>query len=569
MEVRILPGPLNRGVTGGVPVRAHNPAHVGSNPTPATKSRDGSIGTLSHRVFTLPIGRCANCPIKGLLPCGRVFVLKPQMKYSDIVDYLVSTAGLSLQDAGLSDERVNKKTEAGMAIAMRRYVCGMTGDDGNDFFKVDDDFLYVYNGRYFEVMQEETFLEIIIEVMERCNVGIVYQTSSAKVIKDYCLNRLKGDERCRFESDRRYVCFTNGIFDLVTMKLVPFDVKYKTDIILDFDYIDGLRSPLWDRVLAQTVPDDNMRETLHQYCGCFLAKRSEYKIEYICFVVGEGQNGKSIICKAIVNMLGPNVASSFSPEQLFKSSQAEYHLASVNGKIVNYCDEVSNKDFSGGDFKQFVSGGEFTGRHPYSRRMTKVNKIPLMLCCANKIPPTTDDTEGYFRRFLIILAPNHIDDRDKDPMLEMKLQAPEVKAAIFNWVLEGYKSFIKNDGKIEIANTVREVVEEMKENSNSLRRWISTFGYVAAKPEDKRAPGWKSLKEWVQLYKAYCDDWGETPRSRSAVTEQFKKMNAVSERRSDGMWYYLEVAPIETITDEKKPEEPILPKQDEDADLPF
>ena len=190
-----------------------------------------------------------------------------------------------------------------------------------------------------------------------------------------------------------------------------------------------------------------------------------------------------------------------------------------------------------------------------------------MLCCANKIPPTTDDTEGYFRRFLIILAPNHIDDRDKDPMLEMKLQAPEVKSAIFNWVLEGYRSFIKNEGKIEIANSVKEVVDEMKANSNSLRRWIDTMGYTAAQPEDNMAPGWKSLKEWVQDYKRYCEDWGETPRSRSAVTEQFKKMGAVSQRRKDGVWYYLEVAPVETV--DSKPVVEDIPAADENDSLPF
>ncbi len=487
------------------------------------------------------------------------------MEYGHIIDYLCSTAGPSLEDAGLSDERVNKRTEAGMAKVFRRYICGLDSDSGNDFFKVDEDGqIFVFNGRYYELMLEETMMEIIIEVMERKNVGVVYQTGSAKVIRDYCLNRLRGDERCRFVPDRRYVCFRNGVFDLETMKLNPFDVKYKTDIVLDFDYLEDARSGLWDRVLARTVPDENMRETFHQYCGCFLAKRAEYKIEYICFVVGEGQNGKSIICKAVVNMLGPNVASSYSPEQLFKSSQMEYHLADVNGKIVNYCDEVSNKDFSGGDFKQFVSGGAFTGRHPYSRRPTKVDKIPLMLCCANKIPPTTDDTEGYFRRFLIILAPNHIDDRDKDPMLEMKLQAPEVKSAIFNWVLEGYRTFIANDGKIDIAGSVKEVVEEMKANSNSLRRWIDTFGYVAAEPKSASDPGWKSLKEWVQEYIRYCQDWGETPRSRSAVTEQFKKMGAASKRRSDGIWYYLGTKPVpqdaEDVTGGDMPD---------DGDLPF
>ncbi len=487
------------------------------------------------------------------------------MKYADIVEYLVNTAGPTIENAGLSDERVNKKTEAGICKAFRRYVCGIEGDEGNDFFKVDEDgMLYVFNGRYFEVMIEEALLEIIIEVMERTNVGIVYQTGSAKIVKDYCMNRLKGDERCRFVANRRYVCFKNGIYDLSQMKLVPFDVKYKTDIVLDFDYQEGLRSALWDKVLGMTISDEAMRDTFQQYCGCFLADRKEYKIEYITFVVGEGQNGKSIICKAVVNTLGPAVASSYNPEQLFKSSQRDYHLANVNGKIVNYCDEVSNKDFSGGDFKQFVSGAEFIGRHPYSQRPTKVDKIPLMLCCANAIPPTTDDTEGYFRRFLIIMAPNHIDDRDKDPMLEMKLQAPEVKAAIFNWMLEGYRKFIANGGKIDISASVKEVVDEMKRNANSLRRWIDSMGYYADEPTRDYGEGWKSLKEWMGEYIRYCNDWNETPRNKKAFTEILKKMGFACKRRSDGYWYYL---PKKDVIEDEKPE--VESVDIDDNDLPF
>lgn len=484
------------------------------------------------------------------------------MKYQHIIDYLVATAGPAIEDAGLSDERVNKRTEAGLCKSFRTYICGQE----YDYFKVDEDgMLYVFNGQYYEVMLEETLLEIIIEVMEKMNVGIVYQTGSAKIVRDYCLNRLKGDERCQFVADRRYVCFKNGVLDLMDLRLKDFDVKYKTDIVLDFDYKEGLRSALWDKVLGMTISDDAMRTTFQQYCGCFLADRKEYKIEYITFVVGEGQNGKSIICKAVVNTLGPAVASSYSPEQLFKSSQMEYHLADVNGKIVNYCDEVSNKDFSGGDFKQFVSGGAFTGRHPYSKRPTKVDKIPLMLCCANAIPPTTDDTEGYFRRFLIIMAPNHIDDRDKDPMLEMKLQAPEVKAAIFNWMLEGYKAFMANGGKIDISASVKEVVDEMKRNANSLRRWIDAHGYYAGEPTRDYGDGWKSMKEWMSDYIRYCNDWNETPRNKKAFADMLKKMGFACRRRSDGYWYYLPVKDVES--DEKEPDS--VDADTLDDNLPF
>ena len=496
------------------------------------------------------------------------------VRFDYIIDYLCATVGPTIDGLGSLDHSISKLTESTIAMSFRRYICGLDGDEGCDFFKMDeDDQLFVFNGRYYEVVKEETLTEIIVETMQRMNTGLVYQANSSAKIKDFCLNKLKADERCHFEPDRRYVCFKNGVFDCETGKLNDFNVKYKTDIILDFDYVAGVKSALWDKVLAQTVPDENMRETFHQFCGCFLAKRSEYKIEYICFVVGEGQNGKSIICKAVINMLGRGVASSYSPEQLFKGgNQAEYHLADVNGKMVNYCDDVSKKDFSGGDFKAFVSGGEFTGRHPYSRRPTKVTKVPLMLCCANGMPPTTDDTDGYFRRFLIIVAPNTIDERDKDVTLEKKLQADDVKAAIFNWMYEGYKSFVGNGGKIDIASTVKDIVEEMKENSNSLRRWIATMNYYAATPDPDypAAPGWKSLKEWVQEYIRYCQDWGETPRSRSAVTEQFKKMGCASKRRSDGIWYYMEQG-VEKEEKKREDNSGELPKIGPEIDdsLPF
>lgn len=507
---------------------------------------------------------------EALLPDSFLYYNR-DMKYEHIVNYLVETAGESFTDAGLSDQRVNKLTEAGIAEALCRYICGMADDSGNDFFKMDEDGqMYVYNERYFELIPKETLLAIIVEVMKRKNVGIVYRMGSAKLIRDYVMDMLFGDERCRWEPNRHYLVFNNGVLSLDDMKLHPFDVKYKTDIVLDFDYVPGAHSALWDKVLCQTVPDEHSRQTFQQFCGCFLADRTEYKIEYICFVIGEGQNGKSIICKATINIFRPEVASSYNPDQLFKGqgTQVDYRLADVNGKIVNYCDDVSNKDFSGGEFKAFISGGEFTGRHPYSHRPTKVTKVPLMLCCANKMPPTTDDTEGYFRRFLIIVAPNHVDERDKDPMLEMKLKAPEVKSAIFNWILEGYKTFIKNEGKIDIASSVKEVVEEMKENSNSLRRWISEYGYGKVEPIGPHDTNWKSLKQWCQEYIAYCNDFGETPKNKSSVIDMFKRMELEKSRRADGMWYCMGVVEKK---EEKKVEEdlPAFGADLSDDGLPF
>ena len=72
----------------------------------------------------------------------------------------------------------------------------------------------------------------------------------------------------------------------------------------------------------------------------------------------------------------------------------------------------------------------------------------------------------------------------------------------------------------------------------------------------------------MQEYIKYCQDWGETPRTRKAVTDMFKKMGAASKRRSDGLWFYLGQRQEEP---EEKREEVVfgMYSKNEDDKLPF
>ena len=113
---------------------------------------------------------------------------------------------------------------------------------------------------------------------------------------------------------------------------------------------------------------------------------------------------------------------------------------------------------------------------------------------------------------------------------------------------------------------VLELKEDMKAESNSCRRWIREFGYEACEPSGMMDPRWKSLKEWLQIYKQYCQDYSEgMPKTAKAVAKIFKEMGFVSERRSDGLWYCI------GIKSDEKPrsiEDPYGLK-DEEKDMPF
>lgn len=502
------------------------------------------------------------------------------MKYDYIVDYLCATAGPAFDHAGEVDKRIDKYVEAGIAESLRRYIVDTEGDDGNDYFRViDDQNVCVYTGKFFERMPDVKFEGIVRECLRRMGVGLVYVVGSVKTITRYLIDSLLADEGKRFHPDRRYVCFSNCVLDLKTMQVSDHSPKYCTDIIMSFDYDRTARSGLWDRVISFTVPDKGMRSAYQQFCGAFLLNRHEYKFEYVCFVIGEGQNGKSIICKAMVNLFknedekGQSVTkcvTTYTPDQLFRSQQMQYVMADVQGKIMNYCDDVSDKDFSGGDFKAFVSGGEFRGRSPYGREVVEVTDVPLMLCCANRIPPTTDDSEGYFRRFLIVNCPNHVSEADKDVQLESKLRENGVRAAIFNWMLEGYKALLANNCKIDMTEAVKALKEDMKADSNSCRRWIREAGLVSCVPTGAKDPRWRSMKEWMALYKQYCQDYSEgMPKTSKSVAKIFTDLGFVSARRGDGMWYCIAEKEEPALVVEEKPEALTFGQPEGGADLPF
>ena len=506
-------------------------------------------------------------PFSGKVPyrLGLCF-RKPQVlsKSNDAIDYLESVLEPEISGKGATDGKVDKLKEAELCEAFDSYICGRPDDVGCDFFKVaDGDVLYMFNGRWYEKIDDVKLRYIVKEVMKRTHVGIVYVRNSATKIADECKESLLSCEWCKFEPDRRYVVFKNGVLDTERKGFYEHNIKYKTDIVLNFNYMSNERSALWDRLIKQTVPDDGMRSAMQQFCGAMLADRKKFKIEYMLMLIGSGRNGKSVVTDAIAGVFGDDLVSSYSPEQLFgNTGHSLYNLADINGKLANICDDLKNKDFSGGEFKQFISGHKFQARHIYGRPFV-VSKIPLMVCCMNEIPPTTDDTMGHYRRLLPVLCPNQVAEKDIDYELPIKLATDENRAAIFNWLLEGYKEFVANKGRIDVSESIKTIREDIKADANSARRWIREKGYIPVSAKPRTDPCWKPINEWMKDYLDWCHECSENPKTAKSVGGVLRDLGFAFEKRRSTTWYCIGVKEDE----EEKPDDGLLlvPKDN----LPF
>ena len=375
----------------------------------------------------------------------------------------------------------------------------------------------------------------------------LYIFEAPKYIAKEITRAIYNTDECRFRPNRRYIVFKNGVFDIDKNRLNKFSAEYVTDLILDYDYNSKASCLLWDIKIKEIIPNDDMRNAFQMFCGSLLVNRDEFRIEYVCFLVGPGSNGKSVIASAIANVFGDEYFTNFDPEQLLNDNNRMFNLANLDGAIANFTDDMKQTNISSSGFKSFASGEKFQARHPYGHKIFKV-KAPPLLCCANSLPTTTDDSWGYHRRILPIYSSRKIwGDGEKDPNLKMKLSSPESRMAIFNWIYDGYLKIIANGGNITLGKEVIEAQKDAREDSNSVRRWIRDMRFVKLEDRPFGDKTWKTLKDWHNMYREYCIDNGEKNCQISrSMAKIFREKGFEEVHRNNGIWFSIGIEGIDT-----------------------
>lgn len=386
--------------------------------------------------------------------------------------------------------------------------------------------LYAYNSKYYEqidVKAEKFIAELIKRTMRALKIGSMYVQKCPADIAKSIVSTLTSSDEYLYKPDRKYIAFENGIFDLERGQLKVFNIKYNPYMSLDISYMGekecykagadesgGNNNPckLWDTKIKEIIPNDDYRDAFQQFCGSLLLNRDTVKVEYICYLIGTGSNGKSVVASTIANVFGDKFFSRFSLKQLFKDSDARVNIAALEGKICNLIGDLEARDVnSGGDFKRAVSGEKFQGRRNYKDPITV--QFPPLLCCTNQLPESEDDSWGYHRRQLpIYTTTRQWTEEDKDPMLTQKLSVPLARLYIFQWIYAGYKKILRNNGNVKLGEDVLRAQKVLQNHANSVRAWWTDSNYMVIDEPEKKDPRWRPIRELYQEYCTYTSEEG-------------------------------------------------------------
>jgi len=344
-----------------------------------------------------------------------------------------------------------------------------------------------------------------------------------------------------YEIRRDVLCFDNCVVNLDTGETFPHSKDFHVVNKLDFDYDETATCPLWTKFLSEVLPDVKAQMVLQEFLGLIFVDRRNVKIEKMAFLYGTGSNGKSVVFETITGILGKNNVTHHELSDLTTHQSADYKVASINGKLLNYCSEVDKAELNGAKTKGLISGEDREARLPYGQSF-RVDLIPLLMANANELPATTDHTKGYFRRMLIIPFEVEITRDKADLELSTKLRAEY--SGIFNWIMEGRRRMAAKGYKFTESEAIDSKVNQYELESNSALYFMSEKRYYHSQIDLKDNGKEEKSSTLYNDYRTWCLETGVKPFSNKSFSMKLSEKGFITERKTSGVMYWLYNMPM-------------------------
>lgn len=315
-------------------------------------------------------------------------------------------------------------------------------------------------------------------------------------------------------SDARYVGFTNGIFDVQTMTLLPYSPDIVVTNLIPWEYNPDAYSEVMDNVLNKlSCGDDSIRALLEECIGACFYRSNTLGGGKSFILTGDRSNGKSTFLKCIHNVLGDVNISSLDLSEL----GGQFNTAMLYSKLANIGDDIGDEYIDGKQgaiYKKLVTGerlkAERKGQDPF-----EFNSYAKLLFSANDIPRIKDKTGAVLRRMIIIPfnASFSKSDPDYDPYISHKLKSKECNeyliklglVALHRVITEGFTS----------SSVVEEQLERYEESNNPVIGFLADFG------EDNILH--QQVRDVYAAYKLYCTENNMTPMANQVFTRWINK----------------------------------------------
>jgi putative DNA primase/helicase len=238
---------------------------------------------------------------------------------------------------------------------------------------------------------------------------------------------------------------------------------------------------------------------------------------------GGGDNGKTVLVRTLIRLLGDQLVRAQRVEDLDKN---RFAMGSLFGKLLFVDDDVrAGVRLPDGILKTISEAKEVTGELKYQQHFNfVVRTVPMLLC--NNVPSLADLSHGMLQRLMVFPFDRRFTDADRDPDLFEDIWANELPG-VLNRALAGYKRILKRGAKFKRPTPVKAATTLWLQHANPLPAFIEANCLL----KDRCL-----LKRFYQAYCSWTREMGYTlTQTQQAMTRNLEHLGYATKKTNKGV----------------------------------
>jgi len=344
---------------------------------------------------------------------------------------------------------------------------------------------YIYDGKRYiegEKLIEKRAMELLWAAGYPENKKIKHHVSEVmEIISSRCMIK-----EFPFNKLTNFIPVKNGVLwvkDDGSVMLLPHSPVFGFQYVLPVKYDPSADCPKVKAFLRSLVNDDDSLEILYEIPASCMTRTTRFQFAY--FLYGSGSNGKSTYLNLVERLLGEHNVSHISLQDLCHS---RFRAAGLIGKLANIFSDLSSKMLRDtGMFKALTGEDSITIERKFKDPIYNYRNTARLIFSANEFPRTVDETDAFWRRWIIVHFPNKF---RPNPRLLDEITTPDELSGFLNEVLKRLPKILECNPTI---------------NKDAKREWIRSTDSVRAFLEDCTVEDKDSFVCKEDLYNAYVE----------------------------------------------------------------
>ena len=382
---------------------------------------------------------------------------------------------------------------------------------GDDLAVALDGTVWVYGGGVYTKRDDEIDRRVVRALGDRFRPGHA-ATIRTVITKGGNLPLVMGGP------EGRYINTTTGMLDWRTGKLHEHDAAYLSTVQLPIAYDEAARCPTFDAWLDEIVDADTVA-LIWELIGYLVM--SGNPLHKAVLFVGNGRNGKGTLLRVITAMLGKPNTSSLS---LTDITDGKFELAGLFGKLANIAGDIEARTLTHtAKFKAVTGEDSILVQHKFGHPF-EYTPWAVPLFSANQLWQSSDNTDGYLDRWLVVPFPRKLEQRGLFDESTLIVEAP----GILNKAVASLRSLMAR-GDFELGGHAADVKRIFERESDVVKTWLEDDERIVMHEAGNTILR-TGRTDLYRRYTAWSQDSGYQPLNAGNFYRRLERMGYTSAR---------------------------------------